>query len=157
MKLVIIIFDSIWGECGNPLQYSCLENPMDRGALWATVHRVARSQTQLKWLSMHTTSPHIKKKILAIQKPVTLCWNQTDISFPPLLWATTSELDELSLVNPTLPWNQVLIPNKPRLANLCPRRQMDRCSFSKMAVARALIPHALLQAELSIERWGSIC
>ena len=28
---------------GNPLQYSCLENPMDRGAWWATVHEVARS------------------------------------------------------------------------------------------------------------------
>ena len=33
---------------GNPLQYSCLENPMDRGAWQATVHRVAKSQTQLK-------------------------------------------------------------------------------------------------------------
>ena len=32
---------------GNPLQYSCLENPMDGGAWWATVHRVAKSQTQL--------------------------------------------------------------------------------------------------------------
>ena len=32
---------------GNPLQYSCLENPMDRGAWWAAVHGVARSQTQL--------------------------------------------------------------------------------------------------------------
>ena len=32
---------------GNPLQYSCLENPMDREAWWATVHRVAKSQTQL--------------------------------------------------------------------------------------------------------------
>ena len=30
---------------GNPLQYSCLENPMDRGAWWATVPRVAQSQT----------------------------------------------------------------------------------------------------------------
>ena len=28
---------------GNPLQYSCLENSMDRGALWATVHRVAKN------------------------------------------------------------------------------------------------------------------
>ena len=36
------------GGNGNPLQYSCLENPMDRGALWATVHRVAKSQTRLK-------------------------------------------------------------------------------------------------------------
>ena len=32
---------------GNPLQFSCLENPMDRGALWATVHRVAKSWRQL--------------------------------------------------------------------------------------------------------------
>ena len=32
---------------GNPLQYSCLENPMDRGAWRATVHRAAKSQTRL--------------------------------------------------------------------------------------------------------------
>ena len=32
---------------GNPLQYSCLENPMDRGAWWATVHGVAESWTRL--------------------------------------------------------------------------------------------------------------
>ena len=32
---------------GNPLQYSCLGNPMDRGARWATVHEVPKSQTQL--------------------------------------------------------------------------------------------------------------
>ena len=32
---------------GNPLQYSCLGNPMDRGTWRATVHRVAKSQTQL--------------------------------------------------------------------------------------------------------------
>ena len=33
---------------GNPLQYSCLENPMDRAACWATVNSVAKSQTRLK-------------------------------------------------------------------------------------------------------------
>ena len=32
---------------GDPLQYSCLENPMDRGAWWATVHGVTKSRTQL--------------------------------------------------------------------------------------------------------------
>ena len=32
---------------GTPLQYSCLENPMDRGAWWATVHGIAKSRTQL--------------------------------------------------------------------------------------------------------------
>ena len=38
------------GGHGNPLQYSCLENPMDRGVWWATAHRVAKSRTRLKWL-----------------------------------------------------------------------------------------------------------
>ena len=32
---------------GNPFQYSCLENSMDRGAWWATVHEVTKGQTQL--------------------------------------------------------------------------------------------------------------
>ena len=36
---------------GNPLQYSCLENHMDREAWWTAVHRVAQSWTRLKWLS----------------------------------------------------------------------------------------------------------
>ena len=42
------------GGHGNPLQCSCLENPMDRGAWRATVQGVAKSQTRLKRLSMHT-------------------------------------------------------------------------------------------------------
>ena len=41
------------GGNGNPLQYSCLENPMDRGAWEAIVHRVAKSQTRLRQLSKH--------------------------------------------------------------------------------------------------------
>ena len=36
---------------GNPLQYSCLENPVDIGAWWAAVHGVAQSRTRLKRLS----------------------------------------------------------------------------------------------------------
>ena len=42
---------SLGGGNGNPLQYSCLENSMDRGAWWAIVHRVAKSKTGL---SSHT-------------------------------------------------------------------------------------------------------
>ena len=38
---------------GNPLQYSCLEYSMDRGAWWATVHWVTKSLTRLKQLSMY--------------------------------------------------------------------------------------------------------
>ena len=37
---------------GNPLQYSCLENPMHRGPWWATVHAVAKRQKWLKWLTL---------------------------------------------------------------------------------------------------------
>ena len=53
----------LWGRCpggghDNPLQYSCLENPMDRGAWWATVHGVAKSRTRLKQLSTCTRSLH---------------------------------------------------------------------------------------------------
>ena len=44
------------GGSGNPLQHSCLENPMDKGALWATVHRVTKSRTRLKQLSTHAPS-----------------------------------------------------------------------------------------------------
>ena len=50
------------GGHGNPLQYSCLENPMDRGAWWATVHGVTKSLTQLKNLSTaHNTQHNIQK------------------------------------------------------------------------------------------------
>ena len=54
--------DSIWlGKSsgsghGNPLQYSCLENPMDRGDWQATVHRVTKSWTQLKRQRAHMTT-----------------------------------------------------------------------------------------------------
>ena len=46
------------GGYDNPLQYSCLENPMDRGALRALVHRVAKSWTWLKQPYTHTRIPY---------------------------------------------------------------------------------------------------
>ena len=46
---------------GNPLQYSCLENSLDRGTWRATVHRVAKSRTRLKRLSMHNVTLSHKK------------------------------------------------------------------------------------------------
>ena len=42
------------GGHGNPLQYSYLENPMDKRTWWAVVHRVIKSKTQLKQFSTHT-------------------------------------------------------------------------------------------------------
>ena len=51
---------SLRGGHGNPLQYYCLENPMDRGAWWATVHGVTKSQTRLS--NWTTTARRIKKR-----------------------------------------------------------------------------------------------
>ena len=52
---------------GNPLQYSCLENPMDRGAWWPAVHGITKSQTRL---GAHTTTTTTKGPGTA---PCTLC------------------------------------------------------------------------------------
>ena len=51
-----------WGRApgegnGNPLQYSCLENPLVREAWWAVIQRVAKTQTQLKRLSTYVEKP----------------------------------------------------------------------------------------------------
>ena len=58
------------GGHGNPLQYSCLENPIDRGAWWATVHRVAKTWTRLKRLSTHPQN-RLTASIL-IQEPMSV-------------------------------------------------------------------------------------
>ena len=47
---------------GNPLQYSCLENPRDREAWWAAFYGVAQSRTLLKRLSSSSSRQHITKQ-----------------------------------------------------------------------------------------------
>ena len=58
-----VMFGCLWQDMlplgegnGNPLQYSCLENPRDRGAWWAAVYGVVQSRTQLKQLSSGCSS-----------------------------------------------------------------------------------------------------
>ena len=46
---------------GNPLQYSCLENPMDREAWWATAHGVTKSQIRLSDVTYLLTYPLLQK------------------------------------------------------------------------------------------------
>ena len=57
------------GGNGTPLQYSCLENPMDRGAWWAAVHGVARSQTRLSDFTF-TFHFHVLEKEMATHSSV---------------------------------------------------------------------------------------
>ena len=81
------------GGHGNPLQYSCLENPMDRGAWQATVHRVEKSHSWLKQLSTaHTWSPWSSPSWLLWPHPSLIClchllfWRHLEgpLSLPPL-------------------------------------------------------------------------
>ena len=57
---------------GNPLQYSCLENPMGGGAWWAAVHVVAKSQTRLSDFTF-TFHVHVLEKEMATHSSV-LAW-----------------------------------------------------------------------------------
>ena len=56
LQILSLIYTYFGGGSGSPLQYSCLENPRDRGAWQAAVLGVTQSQTQLKRLSGSTTS-----------------------------------------------------------------------------------------------------
>ena len=76
--LVLINYLPIEVGNGNPLQYSCLENSMDRGAWWATVHGVTKSQTQLSnWaLSMKLSLYTCKRHTNQICRIIYICNNR---------------------------------------------------------------------------------
>ena len=59
---------------GNPLQYSCLENPRDRGAWWAAVYGVAQSRTRLKRLSSSSSS---KKRPESCFPSLSIMWGHS--------------------------------------------------------------------------------
>ena len=70
-------------EHGNPLQYSCLENPMDKGARWATVHRVTKSQIRMKRPSTHT---HIVALECLVNYCGTMMWISYMYTYIPSSW-----------------------------------------------------------------------
>ena len=74
------------GGHGSPLQYPCLENPMNRGAWWAAVHSVVKSWTWLKQLSMHHVFIFLSAASATVKK-------QAGISFRPKYWSQCRTLD----------------------------------------------------------------
>ena len=66
-------------ENGNPLQYSCLQNPKDREVWQATVHGVTKSQTGLKQLSTHTRTKGLNTKVLSgiLDYAIRISWDKT--------------------------------------------------------------------------------
>ena len=88
------------GGHDNPLQYSCLDNPMDRGAWRATVHRVAKSRTRLKRLSMHT-------RHVCLQTGFCILLTCTHLPLSMSLFSITVRFSECIQVLPLFQhWNQ---------------------------------------------------
>ena len=68
------------GGHGNPVQYPCLENPMDRGAWRAPIHRATKSRTQPNQLSMHASA-----QVWGTQGCLSLptCWGKEPVRWRP--------------------------------------------------------------------------
>ena len=74
---------------GTPLQYSCLENPMDGGAWWAAVHGVVKSRTRLSDFTFFTFHFHALEKEMATHSSV-LAWKIPGTGEPgglPSMWS----------------------------------------------------------------------
>ena len=119
---------------GNPFQYSGLENPVDRGAWWATVHTVAKSRTRLTWLSMHAAE------------------HGFELWFHHLLTAYFISGKLLHLLEPQLPhWcpgNKVLPQNLPILLNGITYIK----SSTQSAVLKGPVPSCIYSAHTPNER-----
>ena len=81
---VLLLGRSHGGGHGNLLQYSCLENPRDRGAWWATVHRVVKTQTRPKRLSTHTHNQGSCKICAGLLQAAAHCESPAGRLFPKL-------------------------------------------------------------------------
>ena len=92
MWLFLVVLAALVGEGnGTPLQYSCLENPMDGGAWWAAVHGVAKSQTRLSDFTF--TFPFHELKKVATHSSI-LAWRISGMGEPgglPSMGSHTTE------------------------------------------------------------------
>ena len=104
------------GGHGNPLQYSCLKGPMDRGARRAAVHRVTRSQTQLKWLS---TAQH------------TYLYTHTHIQLTLFLWRILTKMVRSIIMNYS---NKLILKCLIQLFFVPFGDSATHCNFKKMFV-----------------------
>ena len=73
MQICVCVYAPLGEGNGTPLQYSCLENPMDGGAWWATVHGIAKSRTRLSNFTF-TFHFHASEKEMATRSSV-LAWS----------------------------------------------------------------------------------
>ena len=75
VEISYLLYDPIREDSGTPLQYSCLENPMDGGAWWVAVHGVAKSWTQLSYFTF-TFHFHALEREMVTHSSVLACESQ---------------------------------------------------------------------------------
>jgi len=92
---------------GNPLQCSCLENPRDGGAWWASVYGVAQSRTRLKRLSSSSSSSYFNLRFLEVED-----WTENSVSNQSLVFLVIIPILKLwrSPRNIALEWKRILSP-----------------------------------------------
>ena len=105
------------GGLGNPLQYSCLENLMDREAWQVTVHRVAKRWTQMKRLSMHTCT-HDSLPNLKLEAKWLRMFKLSPGSQSHSLSQLTDDLPQDPLFFPPNPVNIIIYHKKKKKANV---------------------------------------
>ena len=123
LRLIPGLGRSAEGRNGNPLQYSCLENPMDRGVWWATVHRFAKSQTRLSDLRIASREERREPKCVYLKLGVSFrnYWERqlgkrdkdgalkTFTLFPPKLhWSDNNRIFVLRSTKQGLPGGSVV-------------------------------------------------
>ena len=79
---------------GNPLQCSCLENPRDRGAWWASVYGVPQSRTRLKRLSS-SSSRATRKCSINVVNEHKLLWNYSSLQKLSYYWGRGGHINEV--------------------------------------------------------------
>ena len=127
------------GGNGNPLQYSCLGNPVDRGAWWAIVHGVTKSQT---WLSDSTTTntPVIEYCYSGAQSCLTL-FDSMDCSllgFAVLYYLLEFAQTHVYWVGDAIQSSHLLSPPSPLALNLSQHQGLFQWVSSSYQVAKVL-------------------
>ena len=135
------------GGCGNSFQYSCLENPMDRGAWKAMVQSIGKNWTCLKWLSTHTlmTLIPLEQHMIFVHCSVaksclTLC-NPMDYSkpgFPVLHCLPEFAQSHIHWVNDAIKPSHPLFPHSPPILNLSQPQILFQWVGSSHQVAKVL-------------------
>ena len=130
------------GGNSNPFQYSCLENPMDRGAWWATVPRVAESD--IDWATEHThTYIYIYICLFSVSIPLLGCQLHESKALSICIHSAQSSAFLNGWVNPYPPHCSAHVGNRP---SSCPSGLLSQTSAFRDPPVKPSLPSTLLSS-----------